>query len=157
MDFVKIINETLAAKDLSATFIEHFENDSAFRKRILEHIEKHPNRAFTLRLLDRLTQKRRNGEGISGDSLMLAAFMLGKHGHIEDCVAIWNAKSVDFDAYCYVDIQLVVFGGVSATLAYLETVPSETTKQMKEYILECNKGGDFNNLETYFSTTPWFL
>lgn len=38
---------------------------------------------------------------------------------IEDCALIWEAKTLDSDSYCAVDIQLVVFAGVDVTIDYL--------------------------------------
>ncbi|RZJ36846.1 MAG: hypothetical protein EOO18_07025 [Chryseobacterium sp.] len=88
---------------------------------------------------------------------MLACYILGKHNQIKDCLKIWEAKRIDFDTFCYVDIQLVAFAGVQQTIEYLKTQTLEEAKQALEYVIECSEAGDFEDLETYFNETPWFV
>ena len=119
-----------------------------------------PNREFTIALLNKVIEKRKNSEEDgNGDNIMFACYLLGIHGHIEDSLLIWQAKTVDFDSYAYVDIQLVVFAGVDKTLKYFETLKTQESSKAIEYIKGCSDAGDFNDLENYFSkeTLPWWI
>ena len=88
---------------------------------------------------------------------MLACYILGKHGQVEDCMKVWETKQIDFDTYCYVDIQLVPFAGIQETIEYLETQNSEEAKKALEYVVACSEAGDFDDLEQYFKETPWYV
>lgn len=95
---------------------------------------------------------------ISIDDLMLASFILSMHGQVADSLKIWEAKRVDFDSYCGVDIQLVVFTGVDQTIAFLEKQPDSEAKKALEYVIACSKSGDFDELEKYYnSELPWWI
>jgi hypothetical protein len=39
----------------------------------------------------------------------------------------------------------------------LKNQTSEEAKQALEYVIECSEAGDFEDLETYFNKTPWFV
>jgi hypothetical protein len=93
------------------------------------------------------------------ETLMLSAYLLGLHQNVEDCLKIWKSKTTDFDTYCGFDIQLVVFAGVEKTIEYLKTNKSEESEDALKYIKECQKSGDFDEIEDYFSETelPWFI
>lgn len=96
---------------------------------------------------------------VSGDTIMLACYILGLHNEVEDCIAIWTAKNVDFDAYCYVDIQLAVFAGVKETISFLETQTTDDAVEALIYINKCKAAEDFDALGSYFNpqNMPWFV
>jgi hypothetical protein len=84
-------------------------------------------------------------------------FILGMHGMVEDSLKVWEAKSVDFDTYCGLDIQLVPFAGVAETVSFLQTQRGTEAKKALEYVLACLKAGDFDNLEAYYNETPLWI
>ena len=152
-----LINELSQTNTLSKDTIQEFEENSNLRLDLIQHFNENKNRDFALNLLAVLSELRRDpDEEISGDSLMLACYILGKHNQIEDCMKIWETKQIDFDTYSYIDIQLVTFLGVKATIEYLETQTSEEALVALQYITACEEAGDFDDLEEYFSDTPWF-
>jgi hypothetical protein len=158
MQTEEIINELKQLGELSPETIQKIEENRSLRIDLVEYFDKNKNREFALEFLTLLIKLRKNSViGISGDSLMLACYILGKHNQIEDCLKIWDAKRIDFDTYCYVDIQLLPFAGVKKTIEYLKNQTSEEAKQALEYVIECSEAGDFEDLETYFNKTPWFV
>ncbi len=154
----KIIDELKQSRNLSKETIQEIEENRNLRLDFVNYFDTNRNRDFALDLLKIFTELRQNpNTGISGDSLMLACYILGKHQQIEDCLKVWEAKRIDFDTYCYVDVQLVVFAGVPETIAYLKTQTSEEARQALEYVVGCSEAGDFDNLEQYFAETPWYV
>lgn len=137
--------------------------DGDLRKALVNHIRTNKDRQFSLALLDKMIEvrKKRNEETttvfIYMETVMLGCYLLRLHGHVEDCLKVWQAKTVDFDTYCGVDVQLVVFAGVDPTIAYLRTQTSKEAADALEYISDCAEGGDFDELEAYQATTPWWL
>lgn len=164
MNTEEIIEELGSTKNLTKRTIEEIEENSTLRHEMIQYFEKNKNREFALAFLNILAELRKNFRWdipedicISGDSLMLACYILGMHGEIEDCIEIWKTKIIDFDTYCYVDIQLVVFGGVHETIEYLKTSKSEYAEDALKYVTECSKAHDFDNLEQYYKPKPWFV
>ena len=155
----EIIDELRISGTLTKLTIKEIEENRTLRHELLQYFVKNKNRDFILNFLNVLTELRRDphNAGISGDSLMLACFLLGKHGQIEDCMKIWETKRIDFDTYCYVDIQLVVFAGVQKTIEYMESHTSNEARQALEYVIACSEAGDFDDLEQYFSREPWYV
>jgi hypothetical protein len=130
------------------------------RKDLVNHFRRQPERTFALTLLNNLvTHRRENSAHGLHETLLLVCYLLGLARQIEDCLLIWNAKTTDFDTFCGLDIQLVVFAGVDETITYLEMQDCEEAKEALEYIHECNKAGDFLDLTSYFDTKtlPWFV
>lgn len=154
----EIIDELKETGKLSKGTIQEIEENRNLRLELVQYFDKNKNRDFVLDLLKILTELRQDpNAGISGDSLMLACYILGKHNQIEDCLKVWETKRIDFDTYCYVDIQLVPFVGVQETIDYLKTQTSEEARHALEYVVSCSKAGDFDDLENYFTETPWFV
>lgn len=50
-------------------------------------------------------------------------------GCVEDTLLIWRAKRKDFDAGCYIDVQLLCGAGVEDTISYLEELGNLETSQ----------------------------
>ena len=139
--------------------ITAIENDHDFRADLVTYFRHNKNRQFVIILLDKLIQMRKQPDGVSGDSIMLACYLLGLHNELEDSLKIWEAKTVDFDTYCYIDIQLVPFAGVDETIDFLKTQTSKEAVEALEYVTACKDSGDFENLNEHFShdTMPWFV
>ncbi|MBK9458987.1 MAG: hypothetical protein IPN94_06030 [Sphingobacteriales bacterium] len=158
MNIENIINEIQQTSKLSSYSIEEIEENRNLRLEMVKYFDKQQNREFALDFLRILTELREDENvGVSGDSLMLACYILGKHKQIEDCIRVWDTKRIDFDTYCYIDIQLVPFQGVKETIEYLKKQTSENAKNALEYVVECYKAGDFDNLEEYYKEIPWFV
>ena len=140
-------------KDISA-----IQTNRALRVKLVNYFKVNTNRTFALALLDTIIELRKDPKKeVSIDDLMLASFILGMHGQVEDSLKIWEAKRVDFDAYCGVDIQLVPFAGVDKTVSYLQTQNDHEAKEALKYVLACLKAGDFDDLEDYYNEMPWWI
>jgi hypothetical protein len=132
--------------------------DDTLRADLVQHFRTQRDRPFALALLNRLIELRKDlSNEISMYDLMLASFLIGRHGQVEDSLKIWEAKRVDFDTFCGVDIQLVPFAGVDKTIAFLQTQADDEAKKALEYVLGCAESGDFDDLEEYYNETPWWL
>jgi hypothetical protein len=132
--------------------------DTTLRVNLVGHFRTERNRPFALALLDTVIKLRKDpSKKISIDDLMLASFLLGMHGQVEDSLKVWEAKRVDFDAYCGVDIRLVPFAGVDETISFLHTQTDDEAKETLKYILTCSKAGDFDDLEEYYNGMPWWV
>jgi hypothetical protein len=131
--------------------------DSDVRKSLVAYLSKKPDRAFSTALLNQMIDMRRNPEEeLLFDTLMTACYIVGMHGHVEDCLLIWRAKETDFDTHCGVDIELVLFAGYQKTIDFLENEQSSEASKALEYIKYC---GDFDWLDEYFSDQqlPWYI
>jgi len=158
MQTEEIIDELKHSGKLSRETIQEIEENKNLRLDLVQYFSKNKNREFAIDLLRILIELRRDpNKGISGDSLMLACYIVGKHNHIEDCMKVWETKIIDFDTFSYVDIQLLPFAGVQETIEYLKTQTSDESRNALEYILECSEAGDFEDLDEYFKATPWFI
>lgn len=158
MQIIEIITELTQSNDLSDESIEQIEENNNVRIGLVRYFDENENRELALRLLKIFGSLRQDSaSNISGDTLMLACYILGKHKHTEDCLIIWETKSIDFDTFCYIDIQLVVFLGVQETINFLKNHTSKSAIKALKYIEDCNETGDFDDLENYYSSTPWFI
>ena len=156
-EIIKVFDETL---EIGPEAIIEFQTNDELRKNLLGYFGSNENRKFALGLLNEFSKLRRSENGIASiEDLMLASYVLGQHKHIEDSFEIWKVKCIDFDTYCGVDVQLVVFMGVNKTKVYFETVGCTEANSALEYISKCDECGDFDNLDEYFSQNklPWFV
>jgi hypothetical protein len=140
-------------------FIHAMENNRECRIELIEYFQKSKERNFAITLLDKIVTSRAQGKEVTGDTIMLACYLLGLHNCVEDCMRIWQAKKVDFDAFCYIDIQLVPFAGWKETVHYLTSINSKESQEALDYLNQCNRSGDFDNLTDYYdkNTLPWFV
>jgi len=151
------------SKPLSLETIDFVQNDREIGKLLVNHFKENKNRDLALKLLEKFSKIRNqpypNNYDIGSEALMLSAYILGLHQNIEDCLKIWNTKTIDFDTFCGFDIQLVVFAGVNRTIDYLKTINSDESQDALKYIEECKISGDFEDIENYFSEnhSPWFV
>ncbi|QHS58339.1 hypothetical protein [Chitinophaga agri] len=149
-----IIQELAQTGRISRETIQEVNDDTDLRIEMIHYFNQHQNRPFVLELLRTLSELRKDpDEDISGASLMLACYLLGKHQQVEDCMRVWEAKRIDFDTYCYVDGQLIPFAGIQETIAYLKTQTGEEAGRALQYL----EGGDYDNLDTYYGEIPWFV
>lgn len=127
---------------------------------ICDYFVSYRNRDFAIALLAAIVDLRQSPESeIYIEDIMFACLLLTLHKHVEDCLLIWAAKNTDFDTYYGVDIQLVPFTGVSATITYLKDSDDPEAIKALEYIGECNDGDEFEDLESYYSNVflYWWL
>ena len=90
--------------------------------------------------------------GLSGgvyESIKLCAYLLFRLGHVEDSLAIWRAKAINFDTHCGVDVQLLVGAGVQETLDWLRRQGSQDAQHAVSWIEGCTATGDFKNPDGY--------
>ena len=159
----QLLNEFKENNSLSTATIEYLDTDEKIGKELVFYFRKNKNRDLALHLLEKAIEIRSqpypNGYDMSGVILMLFSYILGMHKNMEDCLKIWEAKTVDFDTFCLVDIQLVVFAGLEETIAFFKSQESDESKDALKYVEECKEAGDFENIENYFSevTVPWFV
>lgn len=145
---------------VSKAMVVALQTDGVLRKALVRYTKQYPDREFALALLNRFIELRRSGDlEITAEDLMLAAYNLALHNQIEDCLKIWEAKTVDFDTYCAVDIQLVPFAGVDVTMGYLKTQTSTEAQEALNYVTSCLSTGVFEYMDDYFGSDqlPWFI
>lgn len=153
-----IISELKETNQLAESTLMKIETNKSLRQALVNYFSMYDDRDFALRFLEYLTELRiEGGFGISGDSLMLASYILGQHGQVEDCLKVWEAKGADFDAFCYIDIQLVPFMGVEKTMAFLKSDTSLEAAKLLEYLESCQEAGDLDHLDEYYGEYPWFI
>lgn len=63
---------------------------------------------------------RKAGDGC-GDVLLGCCWLLFMLGDVADSALIWEAKELNFDAYCYIDSVFLVPQGIEATAAVART------------------------------------
>jgi hypothetical protein len=57
----------------------------------------------------------RDADSGCGDALLACCWLLFMLGHTEDTTLVWQAKNVNFDAYCYMDSAFLVPQGAAVT------------------------------------------
>src|SRR5687768_5891680 len=122
MDIETLLEKYNTRHNFSDEEISAIRTEPTLRASLVNYFRVNRNRAFALALLDTFIELRKDPVNeVSIDDLMLASFILGMHEKVEDSLKIWEAKRVDFDTYCGVDIQLVPFAGVDETVSFLQT------------------------------------
>ena len=158
MDTETLIENFKTRHNFADNEISAIQTDKTLRGELVNHFKVNCDRTFALALLDTFIELRKDPKNeVSIDDLMLASFILGMHKQVEDSLKIWEAKRVDFDTYCGVDIQLVPFAGVDKTVSFLQTQNDDEAKEALKYVLACSKAGDFDDLEEYYNETPWWI
>lgn len=66
-------------------------------------------------------------------------------GEVQDTLLIWRAKNKDFDAGCYIDVQLLCGAGLDKTINYLKGIGNFEAKKELSYIEECQT--DFKDFD----------
>ncbi|WP_028981101.1 hypothetical protein [Sporocytophaga myxococcoides] len=149
------------SSDIDDDQVTQMLNNESLRKEAIEYFITNPNREFARTLLDKIISKRKIADTKIGaeENIMYACYLLGLNEKIEDSLLIWKAKNIDFDTYCGIDVQLMVFAGVDKTLNYLNLLNTEESLKAVSYLKECNEAGDFDNIEKYYSREhlPWWI
>lgn len=138
------------------------QHDAPLRFDLVKRFTHSPDRSFALALLEAMIERRRRDDdedGCPSEDLMFASYLVGMAGHVEDSLRIWEAKEVDFDTHCLVDVKLIVFKGVEETLSYLAEQTNPAAAKARAYIELCKESGDFENIKHYFArdSLPWWI
>jgi hypothetical protein len=160
MEMKEVLEKFSIGNDLNDVTITAFQNDDTLRKELIEYSRKNKNREFALALLNKAILIRLQPDGqMPIEDLMLFCLNLGLQNQIEDCLKIWEAKNIDFDTFCGLDIQLLPFAGVIETIEFLKQQHTTEAKNALDYVTGCFECGDFNDQSHYFSpnASPWFL
>jgi hypothetical protein len=88
---------------------------------------------------------------------MMCSFILALKRSVADVLLLWEAKTIDFDSYASLDIQLLVFCGVGETLAFLRRQLGSAAAHAVEFIEECRQAGDFDNMEGYLTAKAQYF
>lgn len=143
---------------IPALAINRLQTDDTTRKALFHYFKAHRHRDFALSLLKEFIALRKTDYETSGEDLMFAGLLLGLHGHIEDCLILWEAKMTDFDMHCMFDTSLVLFGGITETIQFLEEHKSKEAKDALEFIRPIYQAGNFEDIEDYCNNPePWFV
>lgn len=138
--------------------INRIQTDGTTRKALFHYFKANRHRGFAVSLLKEFIALRKTDYEASGEDLMFASLLLGFHGHIEDCLVLWEAKMTDFDMYCMFDTTLILFGGIKETIQFLEKQDSKEAKDALEFISPIYQAGNFNDIEEYYNNPePWFV
>ncbi|MFX1705650.1 hypothetical protein PV783_16910 [Chitinophaga sp. CC14] len=157
MEMITIINHFNKHHDIPTADIAWMTSN---KRQVYDYLLLYPHRDFTIALLDSLVDLRKAQPDKTGiEDIMFACLLVTLHRQIEDCLLIWKAKNIDFDTFCGVDIQLVPFMGVPATISYLQASSDPDAPKALEYILECDEAADFEQLDHYFSSVDlhWWM
>jgi hypothetical protein len=160
MNFKDVLTEFQNDKTIPDEFVESIEQNRQLRIELVEYFKANQDRDFVIHLLAKMVSFRtQEDKGMTGDSIMLGCYLLGLHKNVEDSLKIWNAKTTDFDTFCYVDIQLVPFAGLDSTIDYLKSLKSKEAQDALKYIMECKESGDFDELDSYYAkdSLPWYV
>ena len=148
---------------ITTEIIKAIQNDNALRVNLVNYFRLNQNREFALALLNKFISIRisANNEELSNgimpiEDLMLSCYILTLHNHVADSLSIWAAKWADFDTYCGLDGQLIVFAGVKETIAFLKQQTTDEANKALQYLINY---GDFDDLEEYYSPDqlPYYI
>ncbi|WP_347065395.1 hypothetical protein [Flavobacterium sp. WV_118_3] len=158
-----LLNEFDTTKSFHLETIKAIGNNDTIGGELVDYFIKNKDRDFALQFVESASEARNqpypNGYDVGVQTLMLASYILGLHQNVEDCLKIWESKTIDFDTMCGFDIQLVVFAGLEKTIDYLKTQKDEVSEQALKYIEDCKKSGDLDDLDEYYAEGEllWFL
>lgn len=157
----KFVEDYLNEVEIKIDKLKALLDDDSKRIELLRYLKDNPNREFSIKFLKSIMKSRFDGDFEIGnvENLMLASYLLGLHKDIQDSLLIWDAKKTDFDSYCGLDVQLVVFCGVKETIEFLNKNDTDKALEAKDYLIKCQNAGDFDEIEDYFSSEnlPWWL
>jgi hypothetical protein len=160
MNAQELIYSWASTSDFSDNQMSLLFDDRKLKIEMIDYLKNNPNRKLTHDLLEKVLSKRREQSEIgSGDNIMYASYLVGLNRFVEDSLLIWRAKNVDFDAFGYIDVQLVVFAGIDKTIDFFDSLATEESTKAVEYLKECREAGDFESIDEYFSDEqlPWWI
>ena len=162
-----LIQSLLETRRLSADQSRALTNDENLRREVASYFVQNKNHSLARLLLDScrtVASKTSDWDDDSGydmnsATIMLAAWIVGLHGDVSDCLKVWDAKRVNFDYFCGVDIQLIAFAGLEDTITFLKAYPSREAQDALKYVLECAEAGDFEQMQIWFPEhgLPYFV
>lgn len=79
--------------------------------------------------------------------LKTLCILLFSIGDVRDSLLVWKAKSKDFDAGAYIDIQLLCGAGLQQTKSFLEDENTIDSKKALEYLVKTETTGDFEDFD----------
>ena len=88
--------------------------------RLLMHDPRPEDRLIVIHLLKYETLEHEQNEGLS-DHLIICAYLLARHGNVEDCLLIWDAKIANFSTFLGLSSVLLVGAGIDETIRFLRT------------------------------------
>jgi hypothetical protein len=95
-------------------------------------------------LLSAEAEKENRSQGRGDTALMkLLSVNLFLHGHPDDALVVWRAKTSSMDADASIDIQLLCGAGAEATLEFLKSRSDKEASAALARINECAASGDF--------------
>lgn len=160
MDTVTLLSNFHRDQNISEDTITSIQTDSDLRIDLINYFKINKDRQFAIALLDRFIAIRLQPDGeMPFEDLMLASYILGLHGNIEDCLKIWDAKYADFDTYLGFDTGLMLFADSEKTLDFLKNQPDDNSKKAFAYLSDRLKGAGANELKGYYLNTalPWYV
>lgn len=156
MDIEKLIQGFDITGVITNETIVELKEDSQARRNLCNYFKNCRNRAFSVYLLKRFIELRayENFE-LWIEDLMLASYIVGLHGNIEDSLLIVEAKYADFDTYCGMDGELIAFAGLDQTIHFLKNQNSDEAKMA----LERMEGFDQKEITEYFEEVEciWWI
>jgi|LakMenE18May11ns_1017448.scaffolds.fasta_scaffold9860018_3 hypothetical protein len=151
MSELELVDEFARDGSLSDLTIDQLIHSHQLRVALYDLLSERPLRDLAIEILKKFILLRRTDNMTLGYQLLsYAACVLACHGKVEDCLLVWEAKQCDFDAFCALDIQLMMFAGVEETLTFLSAARPEAAEEALEYIESCKEAGDFEELAEYF-------
>ncbi len=87
--------------------------------------------------------RKRNVQSDYDEALYWCAFLLYRIGDLKDVEMMWEAKHIDMDTGCMLDIQYLIGAGIDSTFSYLE---SRKMDDILEYLNRCREAGDLDDL-----------
>jgi hypothetical protein len=99
-------------------------------------------------ILERESARERSEQG-AGDTevIRLCCAQLFSHGHTDDVLRIWSAKSASFDADISVDVQLLCGPGLVETTEFLRMNSDPAAAAALARIVKCECAGDFDDFD----------
>lgn len=126
---------------------DEVDTNQDFREAVCQRLNQdvsEADRALVIYLLDQEIQSAEQDWGFS-ENMRLCAYLLFKLGHVEDALLIWKAKSMNFDTFCGLDVQLLAGGGLDETIAYLRAATDPEASKAAQYMEDCRATGDFSS------------
>lgn len=117
-------------------------------EKIAEQLEKYglkPDSKYAEQIRKIIYQEINDEERESNELLKLGCIQLFAIGNVEDSLLIWEAKESNFDAHCYIDIELVCGAGLNETKEFLAEQDSVESKELLNNLLRYEESGDFDD------------
>lgn len=87
--------------------------------------------------------------------MKLSCVQMFNAGHLDDVMAVWQAKVSSWDAHCALDVQLLCGAGLDATKAHLAACGSGAAAEALQYITDCQAAGVFGDFDVDQQARWW--